>query len=138
MSTWRRNAIEILPQCRQELQASDANLYTVFREMKPFLLRAHIAQNLSLLKKIYAFAEWCMRQKAPHIRNAAGVGFYEHLVDDPETMQAISRWVKKDIYLEIRNLLEYRLGDEEALAALDAEYGIPNQNHLRSAYKRGK
>ena len=61
------------------------------------------------LKKFYDFAEWCFRQKEKELWNAAGVAFYEHLGDYDETFLAMPNWVKRDIYDDIRGLLDARL-----------------------------
>jgi hypothetical protein len=45
--------------------------------------------------------------------NAAGVSFYEHVADYPETRGEIKRWVKQEIYKDIPGLLEYRLTEKE-------------------------
>ncbi|MGE7774319.1 DUF7674 family protein [Chitinophaga sp. NPDC101104] len=132
MSTWRRKAIEYIPQCRREFQAPDADIYTILIEMRAVVVQAHRDNDIPLLTKCYAYAEWCHRQKANELYNAICVCFYEHLIDQPETMKDMTTWVKKDIYLDIRSLLEYRSNTDEEMAALDDAYGIPLQERPKS------
>ena len=90
-------------------------------EMLPAAIQAHKVNDTAMLQNIYGFAEWCFRQKEKELWNAAGVVFYEHLGDYEETSKELSRWVKRDIYKDIRGLLEWRL-DKDALLKLDRTY----------------
>jgi hypothetical protein len=121
MSTWRKKAIECLPENKKELEDPGSTIYTAFRELLFALKEAHINNNKERLKKIYAFAEWCFRQKEKDLWNAAGVSFYEHLGDDIITIQQIPHWVSKEIYGEIRGLLELRISNDK-LKELDKIY----------------
>ncbi|QHS63736.1 hypothetical protein [Chitinophaga agri] len=56
-------------------------------------------------------------------QNAAGVSFYEHLGDDDDTLVTMHKWVKKSIYLQIRELLTVRL-DTDKMKQLDRSYGM--------------
>ena len=75
-----------------------------------------------MLSKIYDFAAWCARQKEKDLWNAAGVSFYEHIVDHPVALQAIPRWIPPDVFHEISSLLKWRMGDK-AFSELIARYG---------------
>jgi len=121
MSSWRRKAIELLPDLRHEFQDKDATPYTVFFELLPRCRQAHREGNDAELHKIYGYAEWCYRQKQKELWNAAGVSFYEHLGDSPETRNEMHKWVKADIFEEISGLLEYMMGAKE-FAKLKKQY----------------
>ena len=90
-------------------------------EMLPAAIQAHKVNDTTMLQNVYGFAEWCFRQKEKELWNAAGVVFYEHLGDYEETSKELSRWIKRDIYKDIRGLLEWRL-DKDALLKLDRTY----------------
>jgi len=133
MSIWRQKAIECAPELRQEFNKSDLTLYTVFMELLPIARQAHIDKNINRLKIIYNYAEWCSKQKDKKLWNAAGVSFYEHLCDYEETFSEFTNWIKKDIYLEIRDLLNQRLGDDK-IKKLDDYYdwkSSKQKNHSR-------
>lgn len=109
MSTWRKKAIECLPSYKKDLESPETSIYTAFHLMLPALKDAHIANDTVQVENIYGFAAWCFRQKAEDLWNAAGVSFYEHLADDAIVFEQLPRWLGKDIYIEIRGLLERRI-----------------------------
>ncbi len=123
MSVWRRKAIACLPDFIKEFEKPDANIYSVFFELLPATRDAHCKNDREKLKKFYDFAEWCFRQKEKELWNAAGVAFYEHLGDYDETFLAMPNWVKRDIYDDIRGLLDARLDDEKMKKLDDIYYG---------------
>lgn len=122
MSTWRQKAIEIAPELKNEFQSPDLSPYTVFSELLVLVEQAYENDDVDRLNKIYGFAAWCLKQKDQKLWNAAGVSFYEHLGDTDKTYPAFTNWVTKEIYAEIRNLLEWRL-DDEKMKTLDRFYG---------------
>jgi hypothetical protein len=109
VSTWRKRALELFPDLRSEIEPHDATIYTVFFELLPRVQEAHDRGDTDELTKIYGFAEWCFRQKAKDLWNAAGVAFYEHLGDSNTTLRAMPKWVKPDIFAEIQPLLAARM-----------------------------
>ncbi|WP_205301058.1 DUF7674 family protein, partial [Paenibacillus aceris] len=56
-------------------------IYDVFQTLSDMVKEAHHRGDVEQLKKIYEYAEWCSNQRAEDLWNAAGVFFYEHLVD---------------------------------------------------------
>jgi hypothetical protein len=85
----------------------------VFSEVTQRCHEAHERSDTEDLRKVYGYAEWCFRQRDKDLRNAAGVGFYEHLFNRHPTRQEIPYWVKPDIFEVIVGLLEMRIGNEE-------------------------
>jgi 16S rRNA A1518/A1519 N6-dimethyltransferase RsmA/KsgA/DIM1 with predicted DNA glycosylase/AP lyase activity len=114
MSTWRRKAIECLPDMKKEIEKKDFSIYEVFSALLDETVKAHRDKDYTQLRKYYDFAEWCFQQKEKALWNAAGVSFYEHLGNQQETAQDMPIWVKKSIYIQIKGLLEFHLGDEKA------------------------
>ena len=121
MSVWRQKAIEIAPELKKEFQDPGLSPYTVFSELLSLLERAHIENDIPRLKRIYDYAEWCSLQTDKKLWNAAGVSFYEHLGDNELVFSQFTKWVKKNIYLELRDLLNQRFG-EERMKQLDKYY----------------
>jgi hypothetical protein len=112
MSTWRRKAIEAFPDLRQEFEQPDTTIYQVFFELLPRVQDAHARGDTQELQRIYDFARWCFHQKTDDLWNAAGVAFYEHLVDDPTTRSQIPRWLQPDVFEGCKGLFEARLEPE--------------------------
>lgn len=129
MSVWRQKAIEIAPELKKEFQDPGLSPYTVFSEFLSLLEQAHIDNDTIKIKNIYDYAEWCSLQKDQKLWNAAGVSFYEHLCDNELVFSQFTNWVKKGIYLEHRDLLNYRF-DEGKMKQLDKFYGwtIPKKS----------
>ncbi len=125
MSAWRRKAIECLPEFREEFEDPKTSIYDVFIEFRSALMEAHQAKNVERTEKIYAFAEWCFTQKTKDLWNAAGVSFYEHLADSPEIVNELPQWIKPELYLEIRPLIEPRI-EKDKFKLLDKRFGIIN------------
>ncbi|WP_425571472.1 DUF7674 family protein [Paenibacillus vulneris] len=78
------------------------------------------------LKKIYEYAGWYSSQRAKHLWNAAGVSFYEHLVDDKLTCQAIPYWITPEIFSKVKSLFKWRMKDDKAYQELVEEFNRVN------------
>jgi hypothetical protein len=113
MSTWRRKAIESFPDLRWEFEQVDTTIYEVFFELLPRVCDAHVRGDLEESRRIYDFAQWCFRQKSKDLWNAAGVAFYEHLVDEPASLNEIPQWLEPDVFEGCKSLFEARLEPEE-------------------------
>jgi hypothetical protein len=124
MSTWRRKAISCLPELKKDFEDAETSIYGVFLEMLPALIEAHKQNDTDRLENIYNYAEWCFKQKEEDLWNAAGVAFYEHLGDYEETRNEMPKWVKYEIYKQIRGLLELRIA-KDTLLELDKRFRTP-------------
>ncbi len=122
MSVWRQKAIEVAPELKKDFQDPDLSPYTVFSEFLALLVQAHVDNDTTKIRKIYDYAEWCSQQKDQKLWNSAGVSFYEHLSDNELIFSQFTKWIKKSIYLEHRDLLNYRF-DEDKMKQLDKFYG---------------
>ena len=77
MSVWRRRALAIFPEERREIGNRRTSIYLLFMlHALPALRRAHEAGDANRLRAVSSFAEWCLRQQAKDLWNAAGVSFY--------------------------------------------------------------
>src|SRR5689334_17549476 len=59
MAAWRRRALELFPQLREELQQRDYSIYMLYFDLLPMVREAHNADDTELLSRIYGFAAWC-------------------------------------------------------------------------------
>jgi hypothetical protein len=128
LSTWRRKAIE-----KFSLKFSPLNnesIYDVFQTLLEMVVDAHVKCDEKLLKEIYEYAEWCSDQKAKDLWNAAGVSFYEHLVDTEITLRNIPNWIKPEIFMNIKGLLGWRLKEKEDYERLVDEYNKINNTNI--------
>src|SRR5438132_11252436 len=88
MSAWRRKALQLFPELQVELNDSDYSIYMLYFELLPKVREAHKQGDEEMLAKIYGYAEWCLHQHSEDLWNAAGVAFYEHLLEGSKK----SRW----------------------------------------------
>ena len=122
MEPWRIKLIEALPSLRSEWEDPDETVYSAFMELNAKCRGAHDRDDQPTLSAIYEFAAWCSRQEEKDLWNAAGVSFYEHIIDHPIALQEFPRWVAPDVFHKISGLLQWRMG-EEAFSELSARYG---------------
>lgn len=114
MANWRRKVIALFPDLRRDVQRRDFTVYMVFFELLPAVRRAHQEDDVDKLRRIYAFAEWCFRQKAKDLWNAAGVAFYEHVFDDSRSLwPEVVKWLSPQVVTGCWGLWEWRLSAEE-------------------------
>ena len=121
MSSWRKRAIEVLPERKKELEDPDLSVYSVFTEMLTALEEACKANDTEKIANIYDYAGWCHTQKDQKLWNAAGVSFYEHLADEDAVFASFKTYVSKEIFASIRNLIAHRF-DDKKIKALDDYY----------------
>jgi hypothetical protein len=105
--------LELFPELHRDLQSRDYSVYLLFFDLKPMLRAAHDAEDHRLLQRIYGFAEWCSRQTAKDLWNAAGVAFYEHLFDYPEYAERVIPWLSPGVVYQHWDLWEGMVSPEE-------------------------
>jgi len=98
MTLWQQKALELFPDLQPDIEEDDANIYTLFFEILPRCLVAHVNDDTEELRKIYGYADWCFHQEEKDLWNAAGVAFYEHLVDEPLTREQIPLRLTPEIF----------------------------------------
>ncbi len=111
--------MECLRERKHELEKED--IYITFGIILHALHDAHKENDAEQIQNIYAFAEWCHKQKSKDVWNAAGVVFYEHLGRYAEIRDALPKWISHPFYKEIRELLKRGL-DEKQLQKIDKVY----------------
>ena len=121
MDPWRTKLVESLPDLRSEWEDPDETIYSAFMELNAKCQEAHDREDHATLAAIYNFAAWCSRQQDKDLWNAAGVSFYEHIIDHPIALRELPRWVPPDVFHAISGLLQWRVGDEE-FAKLNVRY----------------
>ncbi len=101
MEHWRTKLIESFPECRAEWENEDETIYLVFMGLNARCQEAHERGDQMVLRRIYDFAAWCARQNEKDLWNAAGVSFYEHIVDHPIALQEISHIGYRQMFFTI-------------------------------------
>ncbi len=114
MATWRRRALELFPELRNDLNRRDYTTYDLFRDLRRRAWEAHDSEEVEALRKIYGFAEWCLMQRSKALWNPAGVSFYEHMILDrrePKHWSKVLPWLSPRVIDKVWPLWEWMLGD---------------------------
>lgn len=132
MSTWRRIALEIFPKHNFQNSRDYFSVYMILFDLRPLVISTHQLQDEDLLRRIYKYAEWCWTQKdkSSDTYNAVCVAFYEHLVDEEITCEAIPKWTKPEIFEDIRDVFEPRMTADEYQALL-LRYNLANRTNFK-------
>jgi hypothetical protein len=93
VAVWRRRALELFPELRRDLTERGYTAYSLFTDLKPLLRESLDRGDAEVVRRIFAFAEWCAAQTAQPLWNAAGVAFYEHLFDYPVYSERVVAWL---------------------------------------------
>ncbi len=110
MAVWKRRAIELFPELRQEVQEPHFTPYMLFFELLPMERLALEEDNNILLRRIFGFSEWCMAQKTEDLWNSAGVCFYEHIFDCGRHLwPVVVQWLSPTVVHQSWPLWEARL-----------------------------
>lgn len=115
MAAWRRHALELFPELREEIEGDDVfSPISLFFELLPFALDAHRRADDEALRRVYGFAQWCHHQRAgSDLPNAVGVAFYEHLFDEWELRDEVAPWLSPAVARDVWQLWEARLAPGE-------------------------
>ncbi|HEY7031561.1 MAG TPA: hypothetical protein VH482_09555 [Thermomicrobiales bacterium] len=135
MSTWRRRALELFPNLKNELNQKDYSPYWLFADLRHLAWQAHTDDDATTLRKVYGFAAWCNDQLGGELANAARVSFYEHLFDenkDRAFWERIVPWISPRIARDVWGLWEWRLSADE-LADLSKLFAKHDRGWQKSA-----
>ena len=114
MSVWRRKALALFPSLKDELTGDSYTTYSLFMDLRRMVREAHHDNDEEMLRNIYCFAQWCLRQKSEDMWNAAGVSFYEHLFDDYRSgWHLIVPWLSPTVISDVSSLWELFHSEEE-------------------------
>jgi|SRR5215211_4525100 len=107
MAAWRRRALELFPELKDDLHSRDYSTYQLFAAVRHMVWQAHDAGDDARLRAIYGFAAWCSEQRSDVLWNAAGVSFYEHLFDerkDRADWAKVAPWLSPQIVRSVWGL----------------------------------
>ena len=128
MSKWRKVALEFFPDRRFQNSRDYFSVYMIWFDLLPSTVSAHELNDTDTLQKVYKYAEWCWTQKgkSSETYNAVCVAFYEHLVDEEVTCEAIPVWIKPEIFKDLQNLFKSRMKLDDYQDLL-VRYNLANQ-----------
>lgn len=118
MAAWRKRLIELFPHKAADWSSETSVYLALGTLLHEVVLPAHKENDEDALRKAYGFAAWCFAQ--PALVNAAGVSFYEHLPDDPDTLEQMPRWVSPAIFSNVQELIRGRITESQWSALLES------------------
>lgn len=127
MSTWKRTALEMLPDCTDIITKHGLKATALWAELRTVCEAAHKRGDDDLLKRIYDYAKWCWQSNAEHLQQAVSFAFYQHVPIIPSMRQDIHRWFSVAQYQELREPFSRQLSDSE-LAELEREFRESDQS----------
>jgi hypothetical protein len=138
MAAWKRKALQLFPELRADINGSDYSIYMLFFDLLPGVGEAHELGNEEELAKIYGYAEWALHQRSEDLWNAAGVAFYEHLLEGNKKSMwpMILSWLSPFVLRECEGLWEGRI--EGWKDALRLTRDRMERNYQRNVYHTGE
>jgi len=108
MAAWRKRALELFPGFRG-YDRKPYSIYDLFIHLHTVAEKAHHERDDEQLKKVYGYAEWCLRHR--DLWNDISVGFYEGLFDMSVPWQEIVDWLSPFVISECRPLWQMAHGE---------------------------
>jgi hypothetical protein len=120
MCNWREKADEFFPDLAEELSWTDSPMSLWVALYTEFVIAYEEPRDESLIRRVYEFAEWCMEQEQPGVKDASqhlltcvAVCFWEPLPTNRLARADMPRWFTyEDIALN-RRIFSYFLSDTE-------------------------
>jgi hypothetical protein len=123
---WRRVAAEMLPELLDVIREAE-NPYLLWIDLRFAFEDAYREpRKRSLIKRIYAFADWCEQQPrgdtaADDLLTCVTVCFYEHIIQIPDAAADMPNWFTEAEFDLMRPVFRYH-GTEEEVARVKAKF----------------
>ena len=124
MSTWKREALERLPECSDILTRVGLKATEIWVELRLVCEAAHKKGDDDLLRRIYDYARYCWQSPAPHLRRAVEFAFYQHVPVVPVLRRDMRRRFTRSEFDELREPFSWQLSADE-MAQLEREFSEP-------------
>lgn len=117
MSAWRKQALEMLPEYRQQIEESETPM-TLWVELWCRFSFDYKKHGNDLIGRFYKYAKWCLDSpNEGKYRSDAGTAawcaFYEHLTDGKEIQADVHKWLSKEDFLKLEGAFRYHLEQKE-------------------------
>ena len=135
---WGKEAFTRFPDLIDRFDDVDTP-YLLWFELTDAFTKAYKApRNDDLIKRVYAFAEWCCSQPegktaSDDLGTCVCCCFYEHIPESQEALEDMPRWFSRSDVLAMRQVFSYMTG-EEGFQRILATYDRYHRDHK----KRGR
>lgn len=113
MSTWRRWALELLPERSFLLTEPETSVYEAFTLTLEAFEQAVVQQDERRIRACMEFGVWGLWQRAEHVWNAAGVCFWEHVFDVRGSIPLVAPLLPSSAVRDVWGLWEHRLSRDD-------------------------
>jgi hypothetical protein len=124
MSAWRRKSLELLPEFRAVIEASDSPM-AMWMELHLRFDETMVSDQSEKVRRILELAAWCVSELSGSLPNdtstAAAVAFYEHLPQKREYWQYFPQWFTRQEFEQLLPVFSYHLGSND-IAELKRSY----------------
>ena len=127
MSTWRRKAIEAVPELR-DLTEQAGSPMAVWIELRLLFAEAVKGNDLSKARHIMDYARYCRGAPNADVRTAVIVGFIEHLAEDKAVRARLPDLMDAEEARAWQDVMAYHAGARAAAAgevACRARQAVP-------------
>ena len=123
MSTWRRKALEFLPEFRQEIESSNS-ASELWVEIS-YVFRSAVNQgNEDFVKGTLQYLTWCTSSEAsPELQQSLYCGFLEDITQNKKHWPLFSSWFNKGQFEKYKGSFAYALNEQDYQKLEDIYYG---------------
>ena len=116
MQEWKRKALEILPEIKDDILESDNSMYLWIMIVLAFDEAYEEPRNESFIKCVYDYEEWCLTQHKgetadEHLPTCVATAFWEHIPTNISSRKDMPRWFSLDEVLGNQHFFRYYLSD---------------------------
>ena len=123
MSTWRRKALEFLPQFRIDIESSN-NVTYLWVEISARFSNAVENSEEDFIDGTFKYLIWCLSGVAgQEAEQAVYCGFLEDIVAEKKQWKHFSTWFTKGQFESYKSIFKYRLSDVDFKQLEDVFYG---------------
>ena len=121
MSTWRRKALEFLPEMRLEIESSNSPA-GLWIEITFAFFDAADAANEDFIKRTLSYLSWCASDVAGlTTQQAVYCGFLEDIANKKKLWPMFNKWFNKAQFEKYKDPFQYTLSDRD-FKALENEF----------------
>ena len=116
MSTWRREALKRIPECRSVVEEADSPM-ALWLDLSSEFDGAVESGNNDLVRRILMYGAWCLSERSGRLPNdtssAAWVGFFEDLPTKREYWPSFREWFYPYESEALLPAFQFLLSDED-------------------------
>src|SRR5262245_44276630 len=115
---WKEKARDLFPELSSDADEAETPYLLWFALRDAFFGAYRSPRNESLIRRIYEFADWCVKQPGGQtaeddLATCVSVSFYEHIPEMPEARSDMTRWFTNEEFQRMQEIFRYHLDEKE-------------------------